>query len=454
MRHRGLVAAFAGMEMVWLWAWADFMMTATAGRPAPLIPLIAVYWASYGLTAGFRAVRFRYLWMTAAHALLIWAAVSWAAAVADCRMPVPRGSAFHWYQFGLTALLTGLFWYKGLKLTARPMTYPSVCHHFDLGIALFFALFLVQLLIWYKTGESMTHHPPVMFWVAGFFFLGLSALFLSNVPTIRKKHYIEGFRGIGVLVGFCLVFLICGMGLSMILMPLLISAAETGYEAARQAARPFGPYAVAFLKWALTSPAGRSTETSPDSGSALQDPFNVTLPEAPGSLPDWASWFFFTVMASGLVVFLGIAIRQLFGFLMKKPGYRKESKGARGFWLDLLLMATRFKKRIKDLVSSWFVPVRTAEDGFRRLTAWGRKSGVRRRQTETAHEYADRLCEVFGLLEPEIRTVVSAFTRETYGLDRLTAQDRSGIITALKKMGRPAFWGLRIRAFRTTRQLL
>ncbi len=77
--------------------------------------------------------------------------------------------------------------------------------------------------------------------------------------------------------------------------------------------------------------------------------------------------------------------------------------------------------------------------------SWERKSGVKRRSTETPGEYAQRLQTLFPALETEILTIVHAFHLETYGEMVLPGPELDWVIQAVKKLHSPSFWPMRIR---------
>lgn len=76
----------------------------------------------------------------------------------------------------------------------------------------------------------------------------------------------EGFRGIGVMISFCLAFLLCGLGLVFVLLPLMTSMAESGYTALKGVSGSLGPYLVHILRFILLVPKPRGATEGPPPG--------------------------------------------------------------------------------------------------------------------------------------------------------------------------------------------
>ena len=440
--HKGLFPAFFSMELFWLFAWADFFMKSTAGLSVPFFSFMAAYFFSFALASGFREKNLRLIWVILGHGLVLCGVAAFAAGSAT-GMILPSGSGvFQWYQSGLAMALTGLFWYKGTKLAFRKMSYKMVCNYFDLGVSLFFGLLLVKLLIFYRSGVRLGD-AFLLYLMAGFFFSGLAAIFFSSASTTHKKQYVEGFRGIGVLISFCMLFLLCGMGLVFVLMPLMTSLAESGYTVLKGVSGSFSPYLISILRFILTVPKPRAEGTAAPPDQGIQGFHAIGMTGEAGWFFDLVFYGILFLMAAVAVVLLGALVLRVFRFLMQRPVPVAENHPIlwSGLWRFLNTVLNFFRKRIL----LFFSKIETAQTGFSKLMAWGRKSGVQRRFTETPGEYAKRLQNLFSPLEKEIFTIVQAFHRETYGEMKLTGPELDKMIAATKKIHSPAFWLIRLR---------
>lgn len=446
-RHKGLFTAFFGMELFWLFAWSGFLMESTARLSLPFIPLAAGYFLAFALASGFQQKRLRLIWGVLGHgaafSVLSALALHWATG-----RVFPSGpDVFQWYQSLLTLALAGLFWYKGTKLCFRVMSYKMVCNYFDLGLALFFGLLMIKLLVFYQSGVRLPD-GGLLYLMTGFFFIGLTAIFLSNAPTTRKRHYMEGFRGIGVMISFCVIFLLCGLGLVFVFLPLMTSMAESGYTVLKGVSGSLGPYLIHILRFILLVPKPRgAAEAPPPTDQGAQDPHNMGMTGEAGWFSDLIFYGILLVVAAVALVLIGNLILRLLRFLLQKPPAGPAPESRPSLWFTLrgfLEAAVRSFRRFFSLFSG---RINTAQTGFARLTAWGRKSGVKRRSTETPGEYAQRLQVLFPPLETEILAILHAFHLETYGEMVLPGPELGRVIRAVKKIRSPSFWRMRIKVF-------
>nr|NJM02037.1 DUF4129 domain-containing protein [Desulfobacula sp.] len=446
-RPRGVFWTFSGMELFWLFAWAEFLMGSTARLSAPPVALTAAYFLAFALASGFRAKGLRRIWGILGHALAFSALAALALHSATGRLLPPGPGILDWYGSILTLVFTGLFWYKGTKLCFREMSYKMVCNYFDLGLALFFALLLVRLLVFYQSGISLPA-GPLPYLMTGFFFTGLGAIFFSNAPTTRKRHYMEGFRGIGVMISFCLAFLLFGLGLVFVLLPLMTSLAESGYTALKGVSGSLGPYLVHILRFILLVPKPRGATEGPPPGDGDSGDFHGM--EMTGEAGWFSGLIFYgilAVVAAVALVLIGTLILRLLRFLLQRSPAGPVPERGHSLWSLLrrfLDAAPGFFRKLAALFSG---RINTAQSGFSRLMAWGRRSGVKRRNTETPGEYARRLQTLFSPLETEIFTILNAFHLETYGETALSGPELDRMAGAVKKLHAPSFWKMRIKVF-------
>ncbi len=85
-RHKGLFLAFFGMELFWLFAWADFLMRSTAQLSLPFIPLAAGYFLAFALASGIRRKNLRFIWVILGHGVAF-------CALAALALGSPRGGS-------------------------------------------------------------------------------------------------------------------------------------------------------------------------------------------------------------------------------------------------------------------------------------------------------------------------------------------------------------------------
>ncbi|MFA5905671.1 MAG: hypothetical protein WC836_17195, partial [Desulfobacula sp.] len=385
--HRGLKPAFACMELFWLFTWADFMLGFTAKLPVSFISFFAAYFFSFALASEIRRRNLRFIWVILGHALLFCSIASFAVWSVTGKRFFFGTDVFQWYQSCLIWALAGFFWYKGAKLSSRRMSYKMVCNYFDLGMALFFALLFLKLLIWHQAGIRFSD-PFFLYALTGFFFTGLAAIFFSSTSTTRNKQYVEGFRGIGVLISFCAVFLLCGMGLVFVLMPFLTSMAESGYTVLKEVSGPLGPYLIAALRFILVVPktGGEAAATRPDPDA--QGPEHAWIPGEPGWFTHFLLYGVLLILGVAALILIGAIVWRVFRFLMLRSAPLPDAGERESLWSWARLFFGAVMNFFRKIIFIFSSRIETAHTGFSRLMAWGRKSGVPKGPAETPGEYA------------------------------------------------------------------
>lgn len=435
------------MELSWLYAWALFLSRNTAEMSFPAGIALAAHLASFATAYAFRNRNSRMIWRVVGHGIVLGLTLTWVERSGFGRVFPLAGNYFQWYQMGLAALLATLFWYKGLKRPGRQMSYHMVCNYFDLAMGMFFALLLLKLIVWYKTGTKLPD-PFLPHLMTGGLFFGLVAIFFSNTPVSRKKQYVQGFGKTGVLVTFFAGLLLSGTGIIFALLGFLTSTADSGYLVLKKTTSPLGPYLISILRFLLVP--------SRHSGSTVQAKESLGLQAASGSLPvaDHAGWLtpvlsygFLGVMIIVGVLFLGMLTLKTWRFLMSRSGHPGRQRCQSGF-LDAAIQRARLFFR--HLIQSLKILCGRVDNGiaaFNGLMAWGRKCGMPRRACETPEEYAIRLGTIFTPLQDEIYTVTDALHQEIYAETPLNYVELVQVSEALKKLHHPTFWMLRLKVW-------
>lgn len=440
--RKRLVVACCGMELCWLGGWANFLMGSSAQIPFPLARAGGAFVMALFLTHFFRMKNFRRIWRVMGH-LLGMGLMVWAAAYPGSEWSAP-GSALYWYQKSLMAFLVGFFWYRGARLSAGPFSHISLCNQFDLGISLLFALVLIKLLIERQMNITLPE-TTTAYGIGGYFFFGLTAIFLSRNPPAREKAFLEGFRLYGLLLGGGLALTIGGIALVFVFLPWMTSFADSGYQVLQQVVLPLSPYLIAFLKYLLSppNPLGKA-------GSHAEHPL---LPESGNRLgqdqTEWVMPFVITpllglllLLLAGMICYFGY---RLFQWLMLKNSL--ESPPAAWLFSGMFHWLVVGFNGVKAYVLWLAGKADTAEKGFVRLVSWGRKSRMPRLLNQTPSEYGTRLAQAFSPLENEIRTIVEGFQGEAYGEVPLDQAQLDQMAAALRKLHSPLFWGLRLKTF-------
>lgn len=350
------------------------------------------------------------------------------------------------YQMTLMAAMVCLFWYKGIKLSSRQMSYETTCNYFDLGISLLFLLLIIKMLIQIKA-EVLISESFTLYFMGAYFFFGVAALFLSQNTTKRKKQYLKGFRVYGGLISAFVILLVCVMAMVFVLLPYMTSFAESGYVVLKQATGSLSPYLIAILRFIFSPRNHAGRAQIPPQNQNMADP---NIPLTAGQ-PGWAEHLFLYSILAIFFLIIGVMIaylvHKLFKFLMSKQQSSTIGKEKTMFFSWLFARLVFLFDYFKTVFLSLNEKIEDAQKGFIKLVSWGRKSGMPKLQNETPSEYAKRLERQFVPLENEIRIIVQAFHLETYGELRLDQTKIFQVVTALKIIHSPSFWPLRIKSF-------
>ena len=162
-----LYVATGCMELTWLYAWATFLMTSIIHRPFPLPEAIGTLGLAALLAAAVQGRGWRVLYILGLHvAGFMLAALRITYAFSDRSNPffcqrwlIEWFSASRdfigWFTVGVVLFFALLLWVRGIALGRRPPEYRVICSRFDLGVAAFFLLLLIKLLVLIKTNIQL-----------------------------------------------------------------------------------------------------------------------------------------------------------------------------------------------------------------------------------------------------------------------------------------------------------
>ena len=174
-----------------------------------------------------------------------------------------------WLILSLNLFLIMILWTGGVTLARRPKGYYSACNRFDLGLAAFFAIFVIKLIALTK-GEALTEDSLSLLFVFPFFLFGLLSIGMARMRGAASKAFLPGYRGIGVIASFVAVVLLGTGGLLLFFLPGLTAAAQMGYRALTVIGRPLVPVLIAVLRFVFGPRGNHPTEVATKS-SPLTD---------------------------------------------------------------------------------------------------------------------------------------------------------------------------------------
>ncbi|HOP48606.1 MAG TPA: DUF4129 domain-containing protein [Desulfobacteraceae bacterium] len=451
--------ARGGMELCWLYAWATFTINAILHRPFPLPEALGAFMVAVLFTLLVRRRGWRVIMNLGIQLLGFLFAISIIVYSFSDRLYPYFGrewivdflsrsrSPVEWIVLVITLLWAAIFWLSGILFTLRSADYNKVCHRFDLGVAAFFCLFLLKLLIKIKGGLNV---PDTVseFLIFPFFIFGLLAVGIANSRNSVQKDFISGFRGIGLSVGFSVIMLSFGLALVLFFLPYLTAAAEVGYTALKKAVGPLSPYVISVIRFIFT-PRIMSRQRADQSSSDS----SIDFGEFGGEQSWWSiliekilGWSLFSVFGLLIIFAFCIGMWYLIRWLLSRSAPAQIKQGSQ-FSFHVFIL--RLKEALSVLWEWIYRGIRGYADVgqlFGAVMRWGRRSGMPKIISETPLEYGLRLKKCFPFLEGEIEVIVDAFNHEVYGGMSLTDEEFRSAKTAWTRLRSPRHWPSRFKS--------
>jgi len=443
-----LFVCSAGAELAWLYAWASFLLVSFFQRLYALPEAIGTFGLAAILTHFHYRRRLRAIQIMGLHLTGLACAGLWV--VHDFYYRTEPFWDRNWLidffnrsRSGLDWILlifimgyTVFFWAAGAWIALQKKSYLSACTRFDRGVAAFFSLFLIKLLLHTQMGVQFRDSMTVWL-IFPFFIFNLTEIGLArNRVGLYQKSYLAGYYTAGVLTAFAVGALILGGAVFLLFLPYLKAASEVGYNLMKSAAAPLSPYLIAVIKFIF----GHANYGPQNPGmSASAGTAGAAGAQAPGP---WMLLFQKIVLWGGgaLILILGaVAVGLALWYtvrwlLMKRYGENEEREREQLFlWY----------KRIKSwllAVYEWLMRTgakRSARDFYAALRRWGRSAGAPQAPGDTPLEYGRQLALRFPQLQTEIMLIIEMLHREVYGEAPLSPNQIVKIQQAWRTLHRP-----------------
>jgi hypothetical protein len=460
-RDRGalLFLAHFGMELSWLYAWATFLMTSVVRRPFPLPEAIGTSLLAAALSLVVRGMGLRVIWVLGLQILGFLLAASRIVYTFNYPAYPYFGKGWlveflgrtrdplEWLILVIILIFALLFWLGGVTLARRSNAYFTICSRFDLGVAAFFCLLLLKLLLLVKGGIEVRDPAPLLL-LFPFFIFSLLAIGLARNSSSVRRNFLAGYRGVGVLASFTVVVLGFVAGLVLLFMPYLSAAAEAGYGVLKSAAGPLSPILVRVLRFLFL-------------GSQLRQDPSYSSPGGDGAEfissgeSSWWSEVVERVLGWGLLglgVLMGLILFALGTWYLLRWLFSRTSKKERKHihWQLALLWAQRLWAALAmglQRAVQWLKGYRDAVQIYRALLKWGRRSGLPHLLSETPVEYGSRLRMQFPSLTREIGGIVEAFNLVVYGEVALDDEQMTLAKLSWRRLRSPRYWPARVKSW-------
>lgn len=444
---KGLALARGAMELCWVFAWCTATLAMVSARPFPLSSALGMFASAVLLTRWFSGPRER------------WQAPLQAAGALVCALYELHGLFAPATPFTTPFWLTQLagqtpaawrvaaafvawalaLWIAGCRCALRPAAYLDVCARFDRGLLWLFALLFIKLLLRQQPGVWQVADRSEAL-ILPYFVFGLTAIGVARNRSDGRRSFMRGRRGLGFLVAFGALVLACGLGVTLACLPFLHQTSEQGYAQLVAFAGPLGPIVVELVLFLLRGravlvlmlPNKRPVVPVADTPARPELHMQGDGLESPAVTSFW-------LVVSVVLLACGIAWTIL---RWRALGQGKPAVG----WL------AAWRQQLRGWLARWqrFVTRRRQAEAirlYRALLAWGRRSGIAARASDTPLEYAGRLKRQLGAVSVEIDSIVAPFNAHVYGpppeLAALRAARR-----ALLRLHSPRLWLQRMAAWR------
>ncbi len=151
-----------GMEMCWLYAWADFSCRIVMRRSFSFFGALTVFTLSVILVHFTKDRGWRRIYLAITHGLgigtsclmIVYSTVYLSYSLFDKawlnELFIVSKAPLEWFSLAVLFFWSIVFWFSGRALSKRLIIYFSICTRFDMGICAFFCLFLIKLLMLVK----------------------------------------------------------------------------------------------------------------------------------------------------------------------------------------------------------------------------------------------------------------------------------------------------------------
>ena len=363
--------------------------------------------------------------------------------------------ASQWLGLILILFCCWLIWRGGQILVKSSPLYSLVCSDFDKGLLFLFLLLIAKAFIATKLGLNLPDRD-IIFVTIAYLVFGLTALSTARNRSDVERSFLDGRRGIGIILSVVVTVTLLGTGAILFLYPYLFSVADSLLFAMKDASGSIDSVVfrtlVYFLRRSRPSPQidgpGADTQPSTDPDQQPMTDRYTPLMEEEGSLLQLiAGWGVF-----GVVVLVSLAALAYFlSYILRLLLKRNRPHIAQPLFIAWIWNLLLNIKRLSILFwHGWMVLLRgvdRAATAYAGLIRWGRWCGLSPNASETPAEYGRRLVSHFPGLRNEIELIVDAFNREVYGQSPADRKRLARLRAAQRRMQHFLLWPSRIKVW-------
>ena len=451
MLERGIMS-FMGCcaSFFWRYAWINYITLAVFGWGFPLPGAAVFFLLSYALTAVTSRRGFRLITIAVFHAagfslLLLGFLHSFYDVSVSIFAPrwiagffsAPRALA-GWLSLILLMLMPVLIWAGGINLVRKRENYTSGYTGLDIGITAFFLLFLVKFIARTQV-NTVVDDPAAIRSFFLFFITCISGILVSKQREHVDLEFSSHRRGIGVIISFIVIIAVITV-FAVLLMPLLSTAADTGYGVLKVIGAPLGGVLVRILRFLLGGQRIRpDAQTGGGDSGGATEAFIETVDEQ-GFLGVILGYIALGLVALVSAVLVAALLWTLVCRLLKRTDNTERIKQP-PFFRYIMELLKKLILPIKMLLSNR----KTGIDGiYSSLLKWGARGGIARKNNETPEEYKKRLCEFYPFASFEIGTITDSFNMSCYGEKVSGENEYYRALRCLKQLKSPGLIPARI----------
>ncbi len=456
--HPILFFASAGMLLSWLYVPPHFLSLCMTEQSFPPAAGPGVFGLAFGIAALSRSAGLRVIWTLALYAAGFALASLWVLHM-YFHPPVPfwnptwpaaffriSHTAFEWVLIILIVVWTTMFWAGGCVFARSPAAYNVVRYRFDLGLALFCALFFIKFLVAMK-GGTLPAESRSLFMLCVFFVCALISFGLAGERGPIHKDFLSAYRGTAVILSFAALVVLAGAGLVLALLPVLFSAADAGLAGMQKLLAPFVPVLVSILRFIFT-PKNRRGGADSSSQGDQEHTQDFALQET-----SWWVDALFMILGGLLALLLGLflllcaglAAGYLLQWLLSKTPPAETTRPELRFFLAWLEAVSRFLDRYRHRLLNIRKKRHSASFLYLALSGWGHRSGLKRTASETPYEYGTRLAGHFPGYAENFKAITRAFSLECYAQRTLSRTQMEAAWKAWRRLCSPRLWGTRLK---------
>ena len=444
----------AGMDLCWLQAWAAFVLHALFDYEVPFLFVLSIYCCG-SLTHYYcyfrkrlriqvflmKVILFSTTFLGTTH-FFLFRYNNNAFPSQFFRMSSAHDPVKNWLLMLTILLMAGIIWRRSTIHVSKPLGPENVYLRLDLGIAAFFSLLILKLMLFGRFDVTIPY-PDLKYLFFPFFLFGLLTIGLMLSGGKGSRRYADGFGRMGVSLSFAAVMFCGGLGMVFLFHSQMTASAEILSRILKKAGPPLEGALIWLVRFLWSSKQNNVLPPSP----APEDPGSyAVLAEGAvetGWLASVLKWGTTVLLVLAILFLIYLLFRILLKFLLAPTGSKKVPN-IRMFDLpEWVKRVISFIARIPAL----FKGINSAADLFTALASWGRRSGIPYKKTDTPMEYGARLAMSFPELKTDIEMIVHLIYQEAYGELKLEYSQIAAGKRAKRRMAHPIFWKNRMKTW-------